>query len=511
MLKLLIVEDEPNTRHALVHNYDWNQLGYEVCADFQSGSEALPYLQTHPVDVLLTDIVMQNMSGLELIEEVRKLNLPIECVVISAYNDFAFAQIAIKCRVSSYLLKPIEEAEVHALFDSLRKQILQKQQQSISSEHMRQLLEHSSLDLAEKALENYLKQISWQEESINLLLTYYGCMRSDDHFALALLEMPFNNFPDGKSIVTKWYTETFHRTCITFPYGNYHILLMAFPADFSFVEITRRACCQLKLRMILSAPITSIFDLPDKYTRLCSLSDRLFLLPEGTLENDATPMPSAAPMPDTNEYAHFLAHAIRDQSQADIDLQMRRFWTQISQALPSSDLAVITLTELFYVLSDLLTEEGKKGMFSFNEIFKRFKSSTSLIMLQQQANIILDELSAFFYHHNRADISERIKAYIDEHYADHLSITDLAQKFYFSPNHLGMKFQQETGITISRYIKQVRLRNARKQLIETNNYIREIATNCGFASYQSFCTAFQEEYHVTPRYYRAINHGSHND
>jgi two-component system, response regulator YesN len=129
MFKVLLVDDEPFVTKALKVLIDWEELGYSICGEASHGEEAVEIIKELKPDVVITDIRMPRMDGLELIRycsEVLKANS--EFIVLSGYNDFKYAQQAIKYRVKEYLLKPIDEDELVDRLKELSKEFLKKKE-----------------------------------------------------------------------------------------------------------------------------------------------------------------------------------------------------------------------------------------------------------------------------------------------------------------------------------------------------------------------------------------------
>ena len=96
MLKVFLVDDEPFILQGLKVLIDWNAEGYEVVGAVRTGQEAIDYLKENPVDLVMTDIKMPVMSGIELLEEVRRDQISdAYFIILSGYNDFAYAQQAV--------------------------------------------------------------------------------------------------------------------------------------------------------------------------------------------------------------------------------------------------------------------------------------------------------------------------------------------------------------------------------------------------------------------------------
>lgn len=123
MYKALIVDDEPSVLEGLRIMVPWETVGFEVCAETQNAQDALLKVQEHRPHLLITDIRMPFKSGLELINEVRKMNLDIEFVILSGYSEFAYAQEAIRQGVSYYLLKPLDRDEIILVLRNIKNKL----------------------------------------------------------------------------------------------------------------------------------------------------------------------------------------------------------------------------------------------------------------------------------------------------------------------------------------------------------------------------------------------------
>lgn len=119
MYKLIIVDDEQEVREGLVELIDWTSIGFRVMQCMADGREAMAYLQTNDVDVVLTDIKMTFVSGLELAKFIHDTKRSIRVVLLSGYQEFHLAQEAIRYQVVHYLLKPTEVDEMIDIFQSI--------------------------------------------------------------------------------------------------------------------------------------------------------------------------------------------------------------------------------------------------------------------------------------------------------------------------------------------------------------------------------------------------------
>ena len=114
MLNVLLADDETRTLHHLMTGVPWFQLGMEVCCTASNGSEALAFIESHPIDILITDIRMPGMDGLELCQRVRERYHDMSIILLTGYADFEYARRGIELQVTDYCLKPIDTEQLTA-------------------------------------------------------------------------------------------------------------------------------------------------------------------------------------------------------------------------------------------------------------------------------------------------------------------------------------------------------------------------------------------------------------
>lgn len=121
MLKVILADDEPYIVQGLSLIIDWNQAGFEIIGTANNGQEALELIKSEDPDLIITDIRMPIMTGIELLEKVRSENISdANFVILSGYNDFEYAKAAMRLGSIDYLLKPIDREELQAVLERVR-------------------------------------------------------------------------------------------------------------------------------------------------------------------------------------------------------------------------------------------------------------------------------------------------------------------------------------------------------------------------------------------------------
>jgi two-component system response regulator YesN len=150
--KVVFVEDEIVTREGIRDNVDWTGNGFEFCGEAPDGEMAWPLLQSARPDVLITDIKMPFMDGLQLCRIVRERMPWVKIVILSGHDEFEYAQQAIKLGVTEYLLKPVTVQDVHIVLQKVADQLEQERREQDHLEKLQDQVEENRAALRERLL-----------------------------------------------------------------------------------------------------------------------------------------------------------------------------------------------------------------------------------------------------------------------------------------------------------------------------------------------------------------------
>lgn len=145
MHKVLIVDDEPMIREGLQTLVDWNKYGFVVAGTASNGREAVEKHAVLLPDLILIDIRMPGMDGLQAIEEIRKTDTVCHFLILSGYAEFNYAKQAIAHQVDGYILKPIDEDELESYVERVSEQLKHRSEQQLNTEQTTQLLREELL------------------------------------------------------------------------------------------------------------------------------------------------------------------------------------------------------------------------------------------------------------------------------------------------------------------------------------------------------------------------------
>ncbi|MFD0713124.1 response regulator [Paenibacillus sp. GCM10027626] len=178
MFKLLIVEDVRTVREALLHAVDWGKMGIQLLGTASNGEEALALIEREAPDLLLTDIGMPRMNGLELIEKVKERYPDIRCIILSGLNEFEHARQAIKLQVLEYILKPINPEEIERVMAAAVGDLLRQQEERREKAAAEQVIKEAMPNLSQTlSLDEWtgsLKKKKLVEQAISYIKSSYN-------------------------------------------------------------------------------------------------------------------------------------------------------------------------------------------------------------------------------------------------------------------------------------------------------------------------------------------------
>lgn len=150
MYTVIVADDEYELRQSMIDAINWNQIGFEVVGEAENGAEALELVERLEPDLLLTDIKMPFISGIELARRVREVRPSMQIAFLSGYDDFQYAQQAIQYNIIKYLLKPISCEQLQAELEDIRRLMDERQQLFIT---------HNDSDIMQLRMERFLMSL----------------------------------------------------------------------------------------------------------------------------------------------------------------------------------------------------------------------------------------------------------------------------------------------------------------------------------------------------------------
>ena len=191
MYRILLVDDEILVRDAIRENIDWKSMDCELVGDCENGQQAADFVKTHPVDIVLTDILMPYMDGMELSHFLHDNYPDIVIVIFSGFGEFEYAKKAIQYNVSEYMLKPVTAMELREVIEKMKEKVDQQRKEKQKMESLTKTSQDynkNALVIRSKAIEALVSCTRDVQESLDEL-EGMGIVLNASSYKVAVFDM----------------------------------------------------------------------------------------------------------------------------------------------------------------------------------------------------------------------------------------------------------------------------------------------------------------------------------
>ena len=526
MYSVRVVDDEARQREAVIKSVDWQGAGFNVVGDAENGIEALEQLEKLEPDLILTDIKMPLMTGLELARKAREVRPATKLVILSGYDDFEYAQEAFKYNVIRYLLKPISAQELGDELVKIREEMdyeFEQLKSGTSDENTSIRLEKAEFLLPlllGTGDDNYPDEVLLQTAK------RLGIVKSDgDCFSVVVSK--FKNL-QGKNV-----TESHHMDFVNAIVGKYAdcesflvngrivTLVTSTPADMStklrlpVIEMVQSAKkllsqkCTIGISQTVDRPSLLAFACTQAITARRYTSDGAGDIryindqePKSSFEYEAVDksvdrLEQLLKVGTKQEINDYLEEILAGKSRGGIDYL-------IIQILATAHRCVSVLSDA-NALSELFSSNNfitSRLSFDYNERYKK-----ELISLCLNAR---DMISRSQRHESESICDKALQIINNEYMNEDLSLTDASEKIGVSPNYLSALIKKTKSQNFVSLVTERRMKAASDLLLCTSMKIFEISQKCGYSDQHYFSYCFKRYYGMSPNKYREEHLGSGN-
>lgn len=535
MYKLILVDDEEEVREGIIQKIKWQQYGFELVGQAENGREALELTEKFNPDVVITDIKMPFMDGLQLSEVLKKRFPIIKIIILTGFDEFEYAQRAINLNVVEYVLKPISSKELIELLLRAKTQIDEEMLKKKDIEALKEYYAKSLPVLKEKFLV-YLITSKITNEEIKEKCRSYNINLNGNRFVVAVININFdvtnrvkrmNNSIEidlKKFAVFNMVEEIVYRNGegIVFMHNNLIVLIDSFLEEdtsviFNKIQSTLEEIRQsiekyLKFTITigLGTIIREVSDVSDSYQNALSALDYRFIMGNNRIiwiEDIESNNKEKIVFDEIME--HDLRSSIKIGTKMEIIGTIDRlFYKLVDAKAPFKNFQIYLLEILTTIIKtaeslnvDLTYIFGENynlfvELYEFNDL-NQVKNWFEFISIKIMNYIIKDRKD------NCELLVEKTKAYINKYYSDSsITINSLCNYLYISPTHFSFIFKRETKMTFINYLTQIRM-DASKDLIKTTKMKSfEIAYKVGYSEPNYFSYCFKKHFGISPSEYR---------
>lgn len=534
MKSILIVDDDTNTINGLLDHVPWERLGISPIDYAQNGAEALEKIREQEPDILITDIYMPKMDGLQLIKKVRHEFPNIYIVVHSGYDDFDNARQAMKYGVQHYLLKPCLVPEIEAVINEIMNEILVEEKQSKLlenyNEEMDEHIAHSRESFFREILISKNQKIELPPEK----LAIFNIPEDPSVLVANISLIRFSSFT--KSNEREWQLKKFGANNIikeTIEGSDIHkndvdVHIVDY-SDFTFILIFFAKKDGIDLNSISYEVSKTLVNNILLYLNL-SLVVGMGTVKQGVRGLLSSYMESqkaleAAEYQEINKvYAYHDVHKEKTERfqypfetlkdiynmihYKELEFIMDK-WSELEDYLLVKNKAALTVTQniclsvlnLLNIQEQTNHHEGeslKDLSTSFTRIYAMQSTKDVVLWTREKIEYWLQKFEENMDGKSSNQLVREVKKYVRDHYDDRVVLAEIAESLFVNRNYLSQLFKKVTGETFVTYLNKYRINKAQEKLREKNYMIYEVSEMVGYQNSTYFSQVFKSITGVSP-------------
>ena len=499
MYRVLVVDDEKIEREGIKFLLSGEEGEFEI-SEASNGRQALEILRNEEIDLLLTDIKMPHMDGLELAKKAKEEKEELQIVIFSGYNDFSFAQEAIRYGVKEYVLKPVDPDIFSETLEKVRSEIDKNKNRKIRDQKEQDFLQ-------QYFLQNYIytgkKEILEKAGEMINLDTW-----NQWHCAI-LVESSQNFFDTADENLAEDMRKELRRIFFYLNLNARQSLFLFNDVYCDYLLVANQLYTVIKrqypgsFHLAVSRKFEGCEALPEIMTELEQQMEERFYHPENHVFSN-----------EEEEYSHvdkatqdsqLMQRISEDISRKDIQQLKVHFQCLTDKYKSSTQFSAMYIKFVFSNVIQALFEETQ---FSeerrLDKEIDRLYNCSDISQILQVTEENIREYENFLERSMSESRNEvaAVKNYIYQHYGEDLSLEMLAEKVYLSSGYLSFIFKKETGMNLNRFIRVFRMEKAKELLCSTNMKVAQVSEKVGFSNVSYFCRSFREYYGSSPESYR---------
>lgn len=525
MYSVFLVDDEPIVLEGIRTKIDFEASNFKFAGEATDGEIALSMINEIKPDILITDIKMPFMDGLELAATIKKTQPWIKIIILSGHDEFDYAKKAISIGIEDYILKPFTSDDILTSLNKAANEIDKERKQLSDISRMKEELKSSEHLLQKEFLNNLIhgaQEMSnvmqkSQDLGLDLLSRYYKIL-------ISKITSNSGNIHNQETVCSllNSYSSTWEQTICFFNHNNHLICICKGSNQEEIEETIYRIAETIEHIVAQNEDCTVLTTIGKTVEHLSSLSEAYsdakkilelgsqnktskIISSDDIQENDS----SLLQINESDPMVERLKYAVKNDVSIIIDESMNLIKKNPDQF---SFVASYIFADLIFAVSKLVENLGGDIKKIKPEILQRSFIETAV----QNEDLFKKEMESILtfaldYRDSKitgkyGDVILKAKKYIDENYKDqNTTLTTVADVVCLSPNHFSTIFSQECKTTFIEYLTNVRIENAKRLIKETDMKGYDIAYECGFSDPHYFSYIFKKNTGLSPREFKNNN------
>ena len=528
MIDVVIIDDEIWVTRLLEKLIPWEALGFRIVGVYHDGQEGLAgILELHP-HLVLTDIRMPGIMGLEIMREVQESGENPMFIIISGYSDFEYAQTALSYGALGYLLKPIDQQELEKYIDKVQNLHTQKQRKQQDEQALQNSVGEMMESLRERIFFNLFEGLGNPDEDVSSLNSILRLNFIHGEYTVAGVFLdPTERADEVKELITRTIWK------VNLPAYCYEMLSLPMPREMllvlNYAEGTVRKIEQSLSRMFdetlssrptcgvtlgIGEPVRTIGELSQSYRQMREMQMTRLVRGTNRVYNSRTE-PHTAQEESQMLYPSFdisLKQAFNSGQADDVaklsGFAVDRFMAK-AQKYPALLMRGINRLLALYESNASVAAEKHRDLFS--EKRRLLASADSVAQVKQILGAVAAQLIAARAGSEAVTGASAVRKaleYIDNSYTQDISLSEVAEVVHLNPNYFSEVFKRETGINFKEHLISKRIGSAKELLRNPAYKLTEIAESVGYNDTKNFGKSFKKIVGVTPMEYRKLMTGN---
>jgi len=535
MYKLILVDDEEEVRNGIIEKIKWEQYGFKLVGEAENGREAIEMSEKFTPDVVITDIKMPFMDGLQLSEELKKRFSTIKIIILTGFDKFDYARKAINLNIFEYVLKPVSSKELIEVLLRVKAEIDEEMLKKEDMEILKRYYIKSLPILKEKFL-TYLITNKLNKEEIEDKCKNYNINLNGNRFIVAVtnidyklrnkdLKMDNSSETDLiKFAVLNIIEEIVYRNDkgTVFIYNELVVLISSFWEEdreviFNKIQLTLeeiRQSIEKYLKFTITIGLGTIINdvsyISDSYQNAIFALDYKFIMGKNRIIwiEDIEPRSKEKIIFD-EIMEHDLRSCIKVGTEEDIVKTIDSIFCKlVGVKVPFKHFQIYLLEILTTIIKtaesinvDLTYVFGENynlfvELYGFNDL-SQVKNWFEYISIKIMNYIIKDRKDSCTL------LIEKTKSFANKYYSDSsISINSICSYLYISPTYFSFIFKRETKMTFINYLTKIRLEASKDLIKNTKMKSFEIAYKVGYSEPNYFSYCFKKHFGISPSEYR---------
>ena len=524
LFKIIIVDDEEIIRDGLSSLIDWNSMGFEVVAQLEDGREAIEFINQMPVDIVLTDIKMTFVSGLDLARYIYENKPHIKIVILSGYKEFEFAKHAISYNVVHYLLKPTQMDELNNVFKDIKTQLDKERIGSKKMNEERQQYEELISFLQQQFFTDLIMGAIRNKEEIMKRLRIAKLEIKPENSKCCVLNIRMLDYDFYLERCWKYGKESFHTAIRNFLKGEeegvryfpvYYThdstrLLAVAPVEMDDISLRKAIEIHFErvrtgIKGILGMELSMDPDYSCKDLFGVGSDDSNTVFHGDDKDRDSKKIMDTRGYNGPIERQKLLMSYI---NAGNIESVSNLFDSYLDE-LRYMGISKVSnfVIDMFAILCNKLKDTGidiyavTQGRFNYDAILNMKNVEDMRVWGRRVLNDIVEHVDQY-RETSQEHIIQNAKEYIRDHYCKDISLEDVADYVFLSAVYLSRFFKQHTGENFSDYLIKVRMQKAMDLLREPRYKAYEVCLLVGYKNAKYFSRLFRRYTGYTPSEYR---------